>query len=124
LSGARILLSRSWTLAAVIFGLHGAAAACVLLALPGWPGIALALALAALGLAAGWCGPLQPRALELPDQERGSGAHVSRYLVTLPVGGRTVLVTPDMLAAPEFRRLRLWALWGRVPRRSVAAAQL
>ena len=42
----------------------------------------------------------------------------------LPVQRRTILVTRDMLGREEFRRLRLWALWGRLPRRSVAAAQL
>ena len=46
-------------------------------------------------------------------------------------GPRTVLVTSDMLTRAEFRRLRLWALWGKVPSRPsppqpsrVAAAQL
>jgi hypothetical protein len=34
---------------------------------------------------------------------------------------RTILVTRDMLGASEFRRLRLWALWGKLP---VAAKQL
>jgi len=37
---------------------------------------------------------------------------------------RTLLITRDMLGEEEFRRLRLWALWGRLPRRSVAAIQL
>jgi hypothetical protein len=50
-------------------------------------------------------------------------------MVTLPVRGpvrRTVLVSHDMLGAEEFRRLRLWALWGRLPKdqRSVASKQL
>jgi hypothetical protein len=35
---------------------------------------------------------------------------------------RTILVTRDMLEAEEFRRLRLFALWGRLPK--VAAKQL
>jgi hypothetical protein len=51
--------------------------------------------------------------------------HVSRFLVTLPVrrpARRTILVTRDMLEAEEFRRLRLFALWGRLPK--VAAKQL
>ena len=56
--------------------------------------------------------------------ERRPGGHVSRFLVTLPVGKRTLLITSDMLSPPEFRRLRLWALWGRLPRHSVAAEQL
>ena len=54
--------------------------------------------------------------------------HVSRWMVTLPVRQpvrRTLLITRDMLDGEEFRRLRLWTLWGRLPRReSVAAAQL
>jgi hypothetical protein len=46
-------------------------------------------------------------------------------MATLPVRRpmrRTILVTGDMLRAEEFRRLRLWALWGRLPR--VAPEQL
>jgi hypothetical protein len=35
---------------------------------------------------------------------------------------RTILVTRDMLAGDAFRRLRIWALWGRLP--AVAAKQL
>ena len=56
--------------------------------------------------------------------ELGERRHVSRFMVALPLRGalrRTVLVTADMLSAAEFRRLRLWALWGKLP---VAAAQL
>jgi hypothetical protein len=51
--------------------------------------------------------------------------HVSRFMVTLPVRRpmrRTILVTRDMLPAQEFRLLRLWALWGRLP--GVAHKQL
>jgi hypothetical protein len=51
--------------------------------------------------------------------------HVSRFLVTLSLrrpARRTILVTRDMLEAEEFRRLRLFALWGRLPK--VAAKQL
>jgi hypothetical protein len=48
--------------------------------------------------------------------------HVGRFMVTLPLDGRTVLITRDMLGAEEFRRLRLWALWGKLPR--VAPEQL
>jgi hypothetical protein len=124
LSGARLALSPSWYLAAAILGLHAAAAACLVPTLPGWPGVALAAALAALGVFAAWRCALERRALVLAEQERGTGGHVSRYLVTLPAGGRMLLVTRDMLDAEEFRRLRLWALWGRLPRASVAAAQL
>ena len=72
------------------------------------------------------------RALELPEDgtatlELADGSrvaarvarrrHVGAWWVTLPLQGapwRTVLVAADMLAPAEFRRLRLWALWGRV----------
>jgi hypothetical protein len=38
---------------------------------------------------------------------------------------RTLLVTADMLDPAEFRRLRIWALWNRLPsERGVAAKQL
>jgi len=122
---------------------HAAAAGALLVVMSGWPAAALAVALLALGLAAAWSrallrSPLSPRALILGSERielemangetgsapRGAGSHVSRFMVTLPLQRRTILVTRDMLGGEEFRRLRLWALWGRLPRRSVAAAQL
>jgi hypothetical protein len=45
-------------------------------------------------------------------------------MVTLPVSiplRRTILVTRDMLGVAEFRHLRLWALWKKLP---VAGKQL
>ena len=141
MSGARLVLLPSRFLAAAILGLHITAAGCVRLALPGWPGIALAAVLLAVGLLAARSrallgAPTSPRALVLSDRlafellngetlsgERRPG-HVSRLMVTLPVEKRTLLITRDMLGEQEFRRLRLWALWGRLPRRSVAAEQL
>ena len=141
MSGTRLALSPSWFLAAVILGLHGAAAAALLVAVPGWAGTALAALLICLGAAAAWSrallrAPRSPRALVLGERlevqfvdgttvaaERGS-PHVSRFMVTLPMGRRTLLVTRDMLGEDQFRRLRLWALWGRLPRCAVAAAQL
>jgi len=141
LNGTRLALLPSRSLAAAILGLHIAAAGCVRLALPGWDGIALAAVLLAAGLLAArsralLAAPTSPRTLVLGDRlavelvngatisaERQPG-HVSRLLVTLPVEKRTLLVTRDMLGEEEFRRLRLWALWGRLPRRSVAAEQL
>ena len=141
MNGTRLALLPSRFLAAAILGLHMAAAGCVRLALPGWGGIALAAALLVAGLVAArsralLAAPTSPRALVLGDRlavelvngetlsgERRPG-HVSRWLVTLPVEKRTLLVTRDMLGEEEFRRLRLGALWGRLPRRSVAAIQL
>ena len=141
MNGTRLVLLPSRFLAAAILGLHIAAAGCVRLALPGWGGIALAAVLLTAGLLAArsralLAAPASPRALVLGDRlavellnggtlsgERRPG-HVSRWLVTLPLEKRTLLITRDMLRAEEFRRLRLWALWGRLPRRSVAAVQL
>jgi hypothetical protein len=141
LNGTRLALLPSRFLAAAILGLHMAAAGCVRLALPGWGGIALAAALLVAGLVAArsralLAAPTSPRALVLGDRlavelvngetlsgERRPG-HVSRLMVTLPLEKRTLLITRDMLGEQEFRRLRLWALWGRLPRRSVAAEQL
>jgi hypothetical protein len=141
LNGTRLALLPSRFLAAAILGLHMVAAGCVRLALPGWGGIALAAVLLVVGLLAArsyalLAAPTSPRTLVLGDRlevelvngatlsgERRPG-HVSRLLVTLPVEKRTLLVTRDMLGKEEFRRLRLWALWGRLPRRSVAAVQL
>ena len=141
MSGTRLALSPSWNLAAAIVALHAAAAAASGFALGGALGAALAAAILALGL-----GAARGRALlrarrsvvaidvrgraELKSGEQLAIAagprHVSRLLVTLPLRGRpvrrTILVTRDMLGAEEFRRLRLWALWGKLPR--VAPEQL
>ena len=119
---SRLSLRPSGFLASAILGLHAAAAACVLLVFPGWPAAVLALALIALGLHAAWSRALAPRSLVL--DEKPVQRYVSRYLVIVAQGRATLLVTPDMLPAVEFRLLRLWALWGRLPRRSVAAVQL
>ena len=138
MSGTRLELSPSWSLAAAIVALHSLAAVSVLLVLPGLPGFSLAIAFLALGLAAAWARglhrsgasvtaiELSPREvfIELRDGRRlgaevGPNRHVSRYMVTLPLKAplrRTLLVTRDMLEAQEFRRLRIWALWGKLPR--------
>jgi hypothetical protein len=144
LSGTRFELSPSWTLAIAIVVLHAGAAAAVFTVLPTALGAALAAALSALGLAAAWSrallrSPESMRALafgpagitlELKNgrsfvAEVGERRHVSRFMVTLPVRRpvrRTILVSRDMLNGEEFRRLRLWALWGRLPK--VAPKQL
>ena len=143
MSAARLELSRSWTLSTVIVALHAGAGASLLSAIDGWPGIALGAALLALGVAAAWARALHGSAasvralelsgnamlLELRDGRRcpvelGASRHVGRFMVTLPVRRpmrRTILVTRDMLSPEDFRRLRLWTLWGKLP---VAAAQL
>ena len=142
MNGARLELSRSWILAAVILALHGAAAASLAAVVPGWAGAALGAAFMLLGLAAAWARALHGssasvRALEIGDAlvlelkdgrrlaaELGASRHVSRFMVTLPVSvpmRRTILVTRDMLGAEEFRRLRLWTLWKKLP---VAGKQL
>jgi hypothetical protein len=137
----RLELRPSPALAAAIIAAHAAAGIAVLLLMPDFFGAALGAALLALGTAAAWSrallrGPDALRALEISKEgaacELGSGLrmavaaarrrYVSRLLVTLPVRGRALLVTADMLEPREFRRLRIWALWGKVP--AVAREQL
>ena len=141
---ARLQLSPSWSLLAAILILHALAAGSVLTVMQGFSAIALAAALLALGAAAAWARALHRsgasvRAIELSGSEMllelrdgrrgaaelGGARHVSRFMVTLPVRRpvrRTILVTRDMLPPEEFRRLRLWALWGKAP--GVAHKQL
>jgi len=141
---ARFELRPSPLLASAIIGAHAAAAAAAYMVLPGVMGAALAAALFALGVAAAWSRALlrssgAVRALEIggpqPVFQLANGdsfaaevaarRYVTRYLVALPLGqplSRTLLVTADMLGAQEFRRLRIWALWNRLPR--VAPKQL
>jgi hypothetical protein len=142
LSGTRLELSPSWTFAGAILALHAAAAVGAMMVLPNLAGTLLGGGLLLLGLAAAWARALHGarnsvRALELSgsviavelrdgrrlETEVRRVRHVSRLLVTLPLRRpmRTVLVTRDMLTVEEFRRLRLWALWGKLP---VAAKQL
>ena len=143
MSGSRLELSPSWSLAGAIVVLHAAAAGSVIAVLQGLPGILLAAGFVLLGGAAAWSRALHgSRAavravelsgdeilLELKDGRRiraepGPGRHVSRFIVTLPVRRpmrRTILIAADMLRAEEFRRLRLFALWGKLP---VAPKQL
>jgi len=138
LSATRLELSPSWSLAGALVALHAAAAASVIAVMGTAAGYALGAALLALGVAAAWARALHGsrasvRALELSGKEilvelkdgrrvpaeLGASRHVSRFMATLPVRRpmrRTILVTGDMLRAEEFRRLRLWALWGRLPR--------
>ena len=145
---ARLELVPSRWLAAGIVVAHLGAAAALYVVLRGWTGALLAMALIALGAAAAWGRALlrsaaSVRAIEIgasqPVFELANGdrlaadvaarRYVTRYLVALPLGrplSRTLLVTADMLAKEEFRRLRIWALWNRLPAetRRVAAKQL
>jgi len=111
--------------------------------MPGVSGAMLALALFVLGLAVAWSrallrSPASVRAIEISGEslvlelrsgerrsaEAAERRFVSRVAVTLPLRRprRTLLVAAGMMAADDFRRLRIWALWGRLP--GVAAAQL
>lgn len=131
-------LSPSGALAGTVVAIHALAGTCAALALPEPGGPVVALLLAALGLAAAWDrallrgrksvtsmvieGPASLRVRTRDGSEtevRAAGRkHVSRLAVIVPVRGsmrRTIVVVRDMLDAESFRRLRLWALWGKVP---------
>jgi len=109
----------------------------MLLIAPGATGAFFGLLLLCLGILATWNrallrAPGSVRLLEL-GEERQVGAvlasgerlqghasarcHVGPWWVVVPLASprRTVLVARGMLGSEEFRRLRLWALWGRVP---------
>ena len=140
----RLELRPSPTLAALILAAHAAAAACAALVLPGAAGLLLAAALLGLGAASAWSRALlraggSIRWIQINPQEitlefagggwfaaqAGGRRYVSRWLVLVPLrrpSRRTILVTVGMLDPAAFRRLRLWALWGRVP--PVAGVQL
>lgn len=137
MSTVRLALRGSRALAAAILTVHAGAALAIAIAMPGRAAVALAWLVFALGAAAAWDrallrGARSARALEVGEDgalrvQRASGAplearpggrrHVSPWWVVLPVKGwaRSVVVAADMLGPEEFRRLRLWALWGRVP---------
>ena len=110
----------------------------------GYLGIALAFLILMLGGYAAWerallRGSASPRAIEIQGSGAGAmvlgngdsisvravrGVGVTRHWVALaPVSfkGRSVLLTAGMLGAANARRLRLWALWGRMP--GVASGQ-
>ena len=130
-------------MAAVILLAHLAAGGCLAAVLPGAAGAGAGLLVLLLGAFVTWDRALlrarsSVRRLEL----RSGGAallelangrqlggvvagrrNVNRWWVTLPLQGgsrRIVVVTCDMLPAGDFRRLRMWALWGRLG--SVATA--
>jgi hypothetical protein len=138
----RLLLSPSPVLAGLIVAAHLCAAAAAALALPGWPGGLLAVALGGLGVASAWSRALlraghsmrcimlekDKATIELASGESypaEAGGHVSRLMVTLALrdpARRTLLVSADMLDRDSFRALRVWALWGKLA--AVAGKQL
>jgi hypothetical protein len=140
----RVELAPSALLTIILIALHAAAALCVLAVMPGTPGLLVAALLVLLGMASAWSrallrSPSSVRALDHDgpklEVELASGAslpaevaerrYVGRYMVVLPLRRpvrRTILVTRDMADADSFRRLRIWALWGRLP--GVAGKQL
>lgn len=150
MSGAqplRLVLSSSAPLAATIAVVHAAAAACIVLVVPGWLGTVLAALVLALGAAAAadralLLGPRAPQALEL-EADGGArlvlsdgtsallsplgGIGVTRWWVALKVAAgtrRSLFIPVGMLTPESLRMLRVWALWGKLPRTGVAAAQL
>ena len=140
----RLELSPSYRLAALVVGLHALAGGCIYAVSDGGVGMILAALTIVLGGAAAWDrallrGARSPRTVELraggPSEVRCSGGmrvtvregprRVNRFWVTLPLRDpmrRSLLVAADMLDPGEFRLLRLWALWGRLP--GVAPGQL
>jgi hypothetical protein len=138
----RLLLSPSPVLAGLIVAAHLCAAAAAALALPGWPGGLLAMALVSLGLASAWSRALlrarrsmrcimlekEKATIELATGDSypaEAGGHVSRLVVTLVLrdpARRTLLISADMLDRDSFRTLRVWALWGKLA--AVAGKQL
>jgi hypothetical protein len=146
----RLMLSSSAPLAATIAIVHAAAAACILLVLPGWTGIALAVLALLLGAAAAadralFLGARAPRSLEIGIEGSAKlicvdgstaplvalgGIGVTRWWVALRItsGQRRSLFVPVGMLTPEaLRILRVWALWGKLPgsgRAGVAQPQL
>jgi len=134
----RLMLSSSAPLAATIVLVHAAAAACILLVLPGWTGIGLAALALLLGGAAAadralFLGSRAPRRLEIGVEGPATlvcadgstaplvalgGIGVTRWWVALRITSgtrRSLLVPVGMLTPEALRILRVWALWGKLP---------
>ena len=129
----------------LILTLHLLAALCFLTVLTGWFAAIAALLTFLLGIAAAWDRALlrsqrAPRAIEIHSSgearclfsngnsaaiEALGGSAITRHWVSLrlrsPLRG-SLLVVAGMLPVESFRLLRLWALWGKLPR--VAQQQL
>jgi Membrane-bound toxin component of toxin-antitoxin system len=138
MTSLRLDLRASRALAAALALAHVLGAVCLLLLVRGPAGALLATMVVALGAAATWNRALHRGrsavlalelgaggivTLELGDGRRaqrlvGGRRNVGRGWVILPLAGmprRSVVVVRDMLAPAEFRCLRLWALWGKLP---------
>jgi hypothetical protein len=138
MAALRLELRASRVLAGTLALVHGAGAACLAALVPGVPGLALAVLILALGAATArdrallraqgsvralGLGAGGAVTLELADGRRlavrvGERRHVGPWWVVLPLKGesrRTLVVARDMLSPEEFRSLKLFALWGRVP---------
>jgi hypothetical protein len=133
----RLELRASRTLAATILAVHAAAVVAVLTAMPGIPGTGLGLVLLLVGARASWNrgllrGSASVRVLEIAEDgsltaelaggRRVPGAasarrHLGPWWVVVPLAAWpwAALVVGGMLAPDAFRRLRIWALWGRLP---------
>lgn len=141
----RLELTASPGLAVMILAVHLGAAGCFLTVLTGWHGVALSVLIAALGGIAAWDrallrSPYSPRALEflrdgtakclLANGESAvlqplKGSAVTRYWVAFGLGSprrRSLFIAAGMLAPQAMRLLRLWALWGKLPRGSFRQA--
>ena len=129
----------------LILILHWFAALCFLTVLTAWAGFAVASLIIALGIAAAWDRALlrsrrSPSVIEIRSTgeavclfangdaaavEAQGGSAITRHWVSLrlrsPLRG-SLLVVAGMLPVESFRLLRLWALWGKLPR--VAQQQL
>jgi hypothetical protein len=134
----RLELGASNALARALVVIHGAGAACLGWWIPGYAGPAMALLVLGLGAVSIFDRALlrnraSPSTLELSadgavtlglkDGRRqvcraGARRYVGNRWVILDLSGsrrRLLLVARDMLSPADFRRLKLWALWGRVP---------
>ena len=123
----------------LILTFHATAALCFLTVMTGWAGVAVGSLVFALGIAAAWDRALlrsrrSPSAIEIRSSgeaiclftngdsaavQAQGGSAVTRHWVALrlrsPLRG-SLLVAAGMLPEESFRLLRLWALWGKLPR--------
>ncbi len=134
----RLELVPSRALAAAIASVHLAAAGSLLTVLTGWTGPVLAALVLALGGVAArdralLRAPGSPRSIEILSDgsakclfangesavlDRDGLGVVTRFWVAVRLQARrrrSLFLSTGMLAPEDFRLLRLWALWGRLP---------